>query len=400
MLLFLTIRILIFFSLIYCLKLFIYLIKRIIQAYKIIPEFIKMYKQQNLNNIKSIITLYYIQNILFILLSNYILFNIISKLNLFINFIYLYILILGLIGSYIFFIYYPLKNFNFYNNNNIKDYPIYIYLLLLLFIIFYMFIFPLIVINIINSEKFVLLKDLYFKKVINSNVYNNMFPNPNNNNLLIINSNSNNTDLEYNNIRNISLINSSNLNPHLIDINNNNNYDDNINNNNINNNIDIDNNNTNNNNTNNNNYKNNLNYLDKIFDVNKAIKKGTIYNNWYYLDKILNKEINYQTNRLFKLNDKNSIIFNNDKINDNYHSNSNDLQNIDQSKLDFNSSFLIYAQDQISNENNNTNINIINTNVNTNTNTNINNFNSSYDPNETLDLIGDDPFAANSNYYF
>jgi hypothetical protein len=386
--LFCFIRILIFFSFIYCLKLLVFIIKRIIQAHIIIPEFIRLYKQGNLDNIKSIIILYFIQNILFISLSSWILYITLTKLNLFIDNIYLYILVSGIISSLIFFYYYPIKSFNI--NTNIKHYPIWIYLLLLFFIIFYMFIFPLIIVNIINSDKFILLKELYLKKIINSNLHNNMLPNPNKNNLLICNNNSysNNYELEYNNLLKSlvsdfpsiendedidTVINHNNINM----INNNDNIDNN-NNNNSNNND-----NNNNNTNNNNNYINNLSFLDKIFDIEKAIKNGTIYNNWYYLDKILNKEINFQSSRIFRLGDK--IIFNDDI---------NDLINIyqDQSELDVNSSL---NNDKINNINNNTNTNTNTTNINY----NINNINYSFDPNESFDLIGDDPFAASPSYY-
>jgi len=61
-------KILLLLSVIYAFKLIFDLIKRMIQSYKIIPEFIKWYKN-DINDIKSIITLYYIQNMFFMLLS-------------------------------------------------------------------------------------------------------------------------------------------------------------------------------------------------------------------------------------------------------------------------------------------------------------------------------------------
>jgi hypothetical protein len=94
------------------LKLILDIIIKIIQAIKIIPEFINLYKS-NVINIKSIISLYYIHNILLIILSLWILFNILMKLNLFVDNIYLYIISLGIISSIIFIYYYPLKGFSF-----------------------------------------------------------------------------------------------------------------------------------------------------------------------------------------------------------------------------------------------------------------------------------------------
>src|ERR1700727_2507190 len=66
----------------------------------------------------------------------------------------------------------------------------------------------------------------------------------------------------------------------------------------------------------------NLNYLENVLNYDKAKLNGTIYNNWYYLDKILEqKEPN---NRIFKINNyvdpklkKNNVSFdlNNDDLN-------------------------------------------------------------------------------------
>lgn len=169
------------FSTIYSLKLICDIIFRCVAAYKIIPELIKWSKSLNstvpdlpqgkegcVKDMKSIMSLYYLQNVFFILLSCWILYILLSKLNLFMDGIYLFIITLGIIGSIIFIHYYP----PFYSdtaidsqrngrinslmlNTAVKDYPIYIYLLFILFIIFYMFIFPLCVIKIINSDKFI-----------------------------------------------------------------------------------------------------------------------------------------------------------------------------------------------------------------------------------------------------
>lgn len=147
-------------STIYALKLIFDIICRCIQAYKIIPEFIKWSNDKK--DIKSIMTLYYLQNIFFILLSLWILYIILTKLNLVMDNIYIFIISFGIISSLIFINYYPLHDFN----NPLllersKDYPFYIYLIIIIFLVFYMFVFPLIMINMINSEKFInyILKD-------------------------------------------------------------------------------------------------------------------------------------------------------------------------------------------------------------------------------------------------
>ena len=150
------IYILLILSVIYSLKLIFDIIKRIIQAYKIIPEFIKWYNN-DVKDIKSIITLYYIQNIFFILLSCWILYIMFSKINTFIDGIYLFIIGLGIISSIIFIHYYPIKEFNL--NTNMKNYSIWVYLFILLLVIFYILILPLIIINVINSDKFILFKN-------------------------------------------------------------------------------------------------------------------------------------------------------------------------------------------------------------------------------------------------
>jgi hypothetical protein len=170
-----TMNILSIFAIIYCLKLIFDIFIKGIQAFKTIPEFISLYKT-NVINIKSIISLYYIQNIILILLSCWIFYNIIVKLNLFIDNIYIYILFLGIIISLTFIYYYPLKEFTFDINN--KGYSIWIYLLLL-FTLFYIFIVPLIVINIINSDKIIQFKENFIEKCIQNTKPNFMDNNPN-----------------------------------------------------------------------------------------------------------------------------------------------------------------------------------------------------------------------------
>jgi hypothetical protein len=145
-------------STIYALKLIFDIIKRIIQSYKIIPEF-KIWMRRDIKDIKSIITIYYLQNIFFILLSGWILFIILAKLNSFIEGIYFIIISLGVISSLVFLYCNPLTSFNLISKNNLNDKSLWIYLLLLLFILFYMLILPLIIINIINTDKFKIFKN-------------------------------------------------------------------------------------------------------------------------------------------------------------------------------------------------------------------------------------------------
>lgn len=151
-------------SSIYALKLIFDIIKRMIQSYKIIPEFIQWYKN-DVQNIKSIMSIYFIQNICFMVLSLWILYMILSKLNTFIDDIYLIIISLGILTSIIFFYNYPCvinKSLNI-NIDNMKDYPIWVYVLLLVFMLFYILIIPLIIINVLKSDKFM----FFMKNLIN-----------------------------------------------------------------------------------------------------------------------------------------------------------------------------------------------------------------------------------------
>jgi hypothetical protein len=157
-------------SIIYSIKLIFDIIKRCIEAYKIIPDFINYYKKEK-ENISTIISLYYIQNVFFILLSSFIFYNIIVKLYLLNENIHLYIIILGIISSIIFFKYYPLKEFKLSYNTN---YSLWVYLLLIIFFIFYIFILPLLMFNFINSETFIKLENLYLKKSLEYIEGNNM----------------------------------------------------------------------------------------------------------------------------------------------------------------------------------------------------------------------------------
>src|SRR5215470_13560868 len=88
------------------------------------------------------------------------------KLNSIIEGISLVILVFGLIFSFLFFYSYPLKGFNL--NQNMKDYSIRFYFLLLFLLILYIFILPLIVVNIVNSDKFITFKNEFINKCINN----------------------------------------------------------------------------------------------------------------------------------------------------------------------------------------------------------------------------------------
>ena len=150
-------------AVIYSLKLIFDIINKCIQAYKIIPDFIKWFNN-DIKNIKLIISFYYLQNIFFNFLSCWIIYIIIYKLYMFIEGIYLFIITTGILSKIIFLYYFGNKRFNidFYH----KGYPIWVYLILVFFILFYIIIFPLIILNIIESEKFIFLKNEFFKNCI------------------------------------------------------------------------------------------------------------------------------------------------------------------------------------------------------------------------------------------
>jgi hypothetical protein len=151
-------------SSIYSIKLVFDILNKCFQAFSIIPDFINWYKQ-DVKNIKSIITYYYIQNILLILLSSFILYVIVNKLSLFINNVDLFILLFGIIFSLIFIYNFKFK-FKFILNSNIKTLPIWVYLLIIFFFIFYIFIFPLTIFKIIDSDKFISFKDDFINKCL------------------------------------------------------------------------------------------------------------------------------------------------------------------------------------------------------------------------------------------
>lgn len=99
-----VINILIIFTINFSLKLIFDVIYKGIQAFKIIPKFIKMY-QSNTINIKSIISFYYLQNIFFYVIIFMDLLEYFYQT--FIEDSYLYI---GIISSLIFIFYFPLKD--------------------------------------------------------------------------------------------------------------------------------------------------------------------------------------------------------------------------------------------------------------------------------------------------
>ena len=275
----------------YSLKLIFDIMVRFIQAFKIIPEFIKMYNNE-MKNIKSIISLYYIQNIFFILLSCWILFNIFIKLNTFIDGIYLFIIGLGIISSLVFIYYYPLTSFNF--NVNIKIYPIWVYLLFFTFILFYMLILPLLIMNIIHSDKFHFFKqnDQYLDLCKHVNYMDNY----NNKNITV-----NTQDLLFPHS-------SSSSAPSITGVN----YND-------------------------------LNYLSNVLDLKKAIRLDIINTNHYYLDLLHKNNIitkysgflerkgrlvlEYNIDKILKSRiEKGQIIFE-DKNNSNNNNNNNTIIN-------------------------------------------------------------------------
>jgi hypothetical protein len=194
----LLIYLVIFFTILYTLYLIFYIIKRCIEAYKIIPEFIIWHKL-DVKNIKSIISYYYIQKIFFISLSIYILYNVFNSLNLYINSIHIYIITIGILSSIIFIKCYPLNKFKIYS---VKEHSLIFYLLLFIFFILYIYIIPKLIYDLINNEKFI---NLYLNKCL-EHLNNYMFPFNNNNKNLLTNTPSSSRNTE--NILNQTLDNS------------------------------------------------------------------------------------------------------------------------------------------------------------------------------------------------
>jgi hypothetical protein len=212
------IKLLFLFTILYTIKLILDILKRSIQAFKIIPDFIHWYKQ-DVKDIKQIITSYYILNILLILLSSYILYHIIIKLNIFIENVYLYIIVLGVLSSFVFFNYYPINNF--YLNTNIKEYSLYVYLLFIFFILFYLFILPFIFINIINSEKMLSFKNDFIKQCY-ENTQNHNMSSQNPSRRVINNLNNNRNTISVPDSDNLNISNNISGNTNAIEVRNNN----------------------------------------------------------------------------------------------------------------------------------------------------------------------------------
>ena len=340
------IYILILLSSIYLIYLLNILISRSYYFLKLIPKFYVWYKS-NKKNILSIIFFYNIKYIILSLLSLFIIYNIIIKLNLYIEEIYIYPLFIGFVLSIYLIGYYSDKDINLNYNTNNKS--LIFYLLIIILIPFYYLYLPFCISKILNNEEFIkkyldiINKGNYMSDNSNSNIRNNNIQNNRNvqirDNILsneLDNMNEQiNQNEQVNNLPNLEIENKnrnsqSNMNHQIInsDLNNSNNSSSNrsinlitggiisntLNNVNINKQL--------NNNVQLFNKYQNLNYLENVLNYDKAKLNGTIYNNWYYLDKILEqKEPN---NRIFKINNyvdpklkKNNVSFdlNNDDLN-------------------------------------------------------------------------------------
>ena len=150
---------LIYLSLTYITILTIRLFKRIFIGYKNIYQFI-IHLKNNTKNIKTIMTFYYIQNLLFIILSLFIVYNILNKLYYLLNqninliiFILTGIMFIGILVYNLVLIIKDFKPINLLSNKTFNNK----FILLLLFIIFidlfYIFIFPLFIFNLLNYDK-------------------------------------------------------------------------------------------------------------------------------------------------------------------------------------------------------------------------------------------------------
>lgn len=251
---------LILLSSIYLIYLLNILISRSYYMYKIIPKFIIWYRE-NKDDILYIIFIYNIKYILLSLLSLFIMYNIIIKLNIYIKDIYIYPLLIGFVLS----IYLISSNQRKYIelNYNYKYKSYIFYVIIILLIPFYYLYVPFCVNKIINNEEFI-------KKCLDITLKGNYMDNPN---------------INENNIRNNHL----QINPI--------------------NNPDLDPNNRNNHHQNNlSNKYTNLDYLSNVLNYDNAIKTGKVYNNWYYLDKMLKD--NVLDNRIFKINKYDKTIIN------------------------------------------------------------------------------------------
>jgi hypothetical protein len=148
----------IFLSFIYSIKLIFDIFIKGVYALKAIPMFYKLIKENKIKNINSIITLYFLQNLLFVYLFLYVLSNILYKLNDILNYSDFIILILGLSNTVIFTRFYPIKSFRF--NSKIKDYSLIVWFSINILSLFYILFIPSIFIllsknllNVIDSNK-------------------------------------------------------------------------------------------------------------------------------------------------------------------------------------------------------------------------------------------------------
>jgi hypothetical protein len=155
-------KMLILFSILYSIKIIFDITGKIIQFFNIIHQF-NIWYNENLRNIIPIITYFILQNIFIISLSSLIFYNINIKLNLFIEDIYLYIIFIGSLSSIFFYYYYPLNKFKIHN---LKEQSLLNYFLFVIFIFLYVFILPLLIINVINNDTFMNIKEEYFKYAV------------------------------------------------------------------------------------------------------------------------------------------------------------------------------------------------------------------------------------------
>lgn len=147
------------FTIIYSIKLISDLIIRIIQVYLIND---KTDNEASHNDVKSIIKYYYTQNLLFTLLSLWILYLIFSRSPHTDITIYLLIIYFGMLTSIYLICSFPnLLTFNKITQCGAQEYSLLFYSLILFFILFYIFLFPLCIIKIMNSESFINLINKY-----------------------------------------------------------------------------------------------------------------------------------------------------------------------------------------------------------------------------------------------
>lgn len=162
---------LIYLSLIYVTILIIRLLKRIFYSYKNVYQFIIYYKNGT-KDIKTIMSFYYFQNILFISLSLFIIYNILNKLYYLLNeninltiFILTSVIFMIILVYNLFLIVKDFKYVNLLSNKTLNNKFTFILLLIILIDLCYIFIFPLFIFNLLNYDKLLLfIENLdYFK---------------------------------------------------------------------------------------------------------------------------------------------------------------------------------------------------------------------------------------------